>query len=111
MRDAYKKTFINSTREYQEKLKKRHEADIIQYATPTLTYPDLQDYQFLDYATHIWKTGDKLYKLSNDYYTDPSYWWVIAMFNQKPTEAHYKIGDELYIPLPLTKVLSLMGYE
>jgi len=33
-------------------------------------------------------------------------WWVIAWYNQKPTEAHFNVGDVVYIPTPLANVLQ-----
>ena len=43
------------------------------------------------------------------YYDVAELWWVIAQFNQKPTDSHYSLGDVVYIPLPLEKVLTLYG--
>ena len=34
------------------------------------------------------------------YYGDAEYWWLIAWYNNKPTESHFKLGDVVYIPLP-----------
>jgi hypothetical protein len=33
-------------------------------------------------------------------------WWLIGWYNQKPTEAHFKIGDTVLIPLPLEEILG-----
>jgi len=111
MRDIYREKFLNNSREYLEKLKKRQESAIMQYTTPIFRHAEIDEYQYLDFVTHVWKTGDKFFKLSNTHYQDSSYWWVIALFNQKPTEAHCKMGAELYIPVPLSRVLSFIGYE
>ena len=43
--------------------------------------------------------------LAFDIYDDASLWWVIAKFNNKPTEGHLKLGDQVLIPLPLSQVL------
>ena len=59
---------------------------------------------------HIWRQSDRFWKLSNKYYGDPGYWWVIARFNQSPTESHFENGDVLAIPLPLSVALKSMGY-
>tara|TARA_Y100000593_G_C4243102_1_gene303246 strand:+ start:122 stop:457 length:336 start_codon:yes stop_codon:yes gene_type:complete len=111
MRNLYKETFINNSDEYAEKLKKRNTFDILQYQTPVLQNAKVEEYKFLNFTTHIWKTGDKFFKLANQYYEDSQYWWVIALFNEKPTEAHCELGDELYIPIPLSRALSFIGYE
>ncbi|WP_286970079.1 hypothetical protein [Algoriphagus sp.] len=33
-------------------------------------------------------------------------WWIIAFYNQKPTDAHFTIGEEMYIPARPSDVLS-----
>ncbi len=53
---------------------------------------------------HIWKRGDKLYKLSYEYYGTYKYWWVIALYNNKPTDAHYSDGDILDVPIDPSQV-------
>jgi len=63
----------------------------------------------LNLTSHIWKMGDRYYKLAHAYYNDPELWWVIARFNEKPTEAHLELGDVITIPLPIEKVLSFWG--
>ncbi len=35
----------------------------------------------------------------------PRFWWVIAQFNQRPTEANCQVGDMIMIPMPLEAVL------
>ena len=55
---------------------------------------------------HVWREGDKYHKLSTQYYQDATYWWVIARFNNKPTEAHLTIGDIVYIPVPFERIVS-----
>ena len=58
-------------------------------------------------SQHVWKAGDCYYKLANQYYGDAQYWWVIALFNQKPTEADVDLGDLIEIPLPLEAILRV----
>jgi len=36
-------------------------------------------------------------------------WWVIAWFNKLPTESHIKLGDVIYIPMPLNEILKIYG--
>ena len=57
---------------------------------------------------HIWTTGDRLYKLAEKHYNDPTLWWSIAWFNNRPTEAHFKVGDVIQIPTPLDRVYGLL---
>ena len=47
---------------------------------------------------HVWSINDSLVKLSNKYYGSMEQWWIIGLLNKKPTDAHYKIGDIIYIP-------------
>ena len=47
---------------------------------------------------HLWAKNDKLFRLSLRYYGTIQYWWVIGVVNKKPTDAHYSIGDVVYIP-------------
>lgn len=47
---------------------------------------------------HIWSMGDRFFKLSYHYYGTYDYWWVIAMYNNTPTEAHLEYGTTIEIP-------------
>ena len=55
--------------------------------------------------------GDRMFKFAHDVYGDADYWWIIAWFNNKPTDAHCEIGEVLYIPLPLNRAISLATKE
>ena len=54
------------------------------------------DFEFIE---HIWSHGDKLYKLAQRYYKNINLFWVISLFNKKPTDADYQYGDIVYIPV------------
>lgn len=56
--------------------------------------------------TSIWQRRTRLFKLAHAFYGDSTLWWVIAWFNQKPTDADYSIGDVVYIPFPLEKIID-----
>ena len=84
--------------------------EITQYNTPKMRYPKQTDRNNFDSIKHIWVTGDRYYKLAAKYYSDPTLWWVIAFYNQKPTESHVKLGDIVYVPVPLESILYYMGY-
>ena len=49
---------------------------------------------------HVWKKGDKLFKLAYQYYGELKFWWIIGLWNNKPTDAHYTLGDVIEIPFP-----------
>jgi nucleoid-associated protein YgaU len=46
---------------------------------------------------HVWSHGDTLLRLSRKYYGSGKLWTSIALMNRKPTDAHYSIGDIVYI--------------
>jgi len=97
----------NSQEIYKDLLKKRGLKKVKQYTTPILGDISEKDRMNLDRLEHLWVLGDKLYKLADKYYGDPELWWLIAWYNQRPTEADYVIGDIVYIPLPLEEILDL----
>ena len=94
--DSYKETFFD----------KRDIQKLVQYDTARFYYPTTQER--IDMATTpiIWDSSARLYNLANEYYGDPRLWWLIAWFNQKPTEAHYKVGEIVYIPTDILEVLN-----
>ena len=100
--------FLNNDPSYRNLLENKNISDLQQYGTKTL--PDIQKISGITYVTHVWKTGDKWYKLADLYYKDPTKWWVIAFYNQRPTEAHVTPGEVVYIPLPLDSILYQIGY-
>ena len=111
MRDNLRDRFINSSRRYQEYFKRRNLKFMEQYPTPTLNSIKEEDYDKITLVPHIWKTGDRFYKLAAEYYGDPAMWWIIAWFNYKPTESHVKIGEVIYITLSLEQTLNLLKYD
>ena len=100
----------NSHEMYEEVFKERNVKGITQYSTPVLKYPSSDQIRNLTTLTHVWKYGDKYYKLAHKYYGDSKLWWVIAWYNQKPTEFDIKPGDTIFIPVPLETVLFYIGY-
>ena len=51
--------------------------------------------------------GTKMYKLAHKYYGSVDYWWIIAWYNNKATDAHFKVGDPIFIPLPLDRIITI----
>ena len=76
----------------------------VQYASPTITYP--QDDEILNFApiSYVWKQGDSLPKLAHEFYGDVRLWWVIPWFNKKPLVSDYKLGNLLEIPTNIEDV-------
>jgi nucleoid-associated protein YgaU len=110
MRYSKNKIFLNKQDSYRRFLKSRGIKKITQYNTSKFRHPTVDDLGDFETVTHIWKTGDKWYKLADKYYQDPEKWWIIALYNQRPTEAHVSPGDVVYIPFPLESVLFKLGY-
>lgn len=101
--------FKNMDEMFKEHFKKRDVNHIVQYTSPVFNHVDANtDYKFTE-DVHIWKANDRLYKLAHEHYGDSALWWVIAWYNKKPTEAHFEIGETIYIPKPLEEILNVMG--
>ncbi len=101
--------FRNDDEHYKNFFEKRNVPLIRHYETARLLTPSPDQINSLSVVQHIWTVGDRYYKLAADYYKNPKYWWLIAWYNQTPTEAHLKLGDLVYIPMPLERALSTYG--
>lgn len=97
--------FLNDDKKYKKVLENRKRDKIFHYNTPRIKALTAEEYAKIKSIPHIWKLGDRLHKLAESFYDDPNLWWVIAWFNQKPTDAHFQIGDPLYIPVPVEDAL------
>jgi len=100
--------FSNDNELYSDLLEERGVERIQQYITAETI--DLRKVDNITTISHVWKTGDRYFKLANQYYGRPELWWIIALYNQRPTEFHVKLGDIIYIPVPLDAVLYYLGY-
>jgi hypothetical protein len=100
-----RRVLTNTNELYEKTLEERNVSSIRQYSTPEMSYPSVEEIKSLTKVRHIWRTGDRYFKLAIEYYNSAQYWWVIAMFNQKPTEADLTVGDLIYIPFPLQDIL------
>ena len=109
MRYGTRKTFINFSEQYEKVSEERGLRFIKQYNTPKLKHLDQSAIRRLERVTHVWKLGDRYYKLAYKHYGNPKYWWVIAWYNKRPTESHVKLGDLIYVPLPLEDVLRYLN--
>jgi len=107
-RYANAKPFINTNDLYEEFFEERDVNYIEQYRTGILTQPSKAQRARLQTIKHVWGMGDRLYKLAYKHYGDSTAWWIIAWYNLKPTESHFKEGDLVYIPLPLNRVMGLL---
>ena len=103
-----RRVFRNRKRVFRELLERRNIKFVRHYDTAILNSPSVAAMGKFESIQHIWSTGDRFYKLAAFYYKLPTYWWVIAQYNKKPTEAHVKLGEPIWIPVPLETVLSYM---
>ena len=98
--------FANRHLFYEKKAKDRGKKFFRHYGSPNmhkLTEEELEDITVL---SHVWAQGDRYFKLSYEHYGDPEFWWIIAWYNEKPTEAHISLGEIVYIPHPVEDMLG-----
>tara|TARA_R110002020_G_scaffold59590_5_gene162359 strand:- start:2950 stop:3291 length:342 start_codon:yes stop_codon:yes gene_type:complete len=98
----------NDLEEYAKVFEQRGVKQIKHYSTAKLHYPTPDEIMGLQRVQHVWKVGDRYYKLAAQYYGIATFWWVIAHYNKKPTESQLSPGDVIYIPLPLARVLGYL---
>lgn len=77
-----RKIFLNRNELYEKTLEERSIKSIRHYSTPEIDYPTVQETKDLTKVRHVWRVGDRYYKLAIQYYDSAQYWWVIALFNQ-----------------------------
>jgi hypothetical protein len=97
---------INEEELYEELVESRGIPKIKHYLTPRWPKLTASVRRKFVRLQHTWKLGDRYYKLANTYYGDSKLWWIIAWYNEKPTEGHVKSGMTLYIPTPIEDVLA-----
>tara|TARA_R110002020_G_scaffold67401_1_gene176997 strand:+ start:1354 stop:1692 length:339 start_codon:yes stop_codon:yes gene_type:complete len=101
---------INNASDYYAPLREsRGVRNIKHYETPRIHNPTLKQRVSLLTTTHIWKYGDRFYKLADKYYNDTRFWWVIAWYNGAPTEAHLPTGVPIEIPVNIENALKALG--
>ena len=101
-----RKIIKNDAQVYEELAEKRDRAFISHHKTPRLRHPTSTERALFARVRHIWKLGDRYWKLAATHYGDPSYWWVIAWYNKRPVENMVTIGETIIIPKPLQTVLE-----
>ena len=99
---------INDHQLHNDILEKRGLKQITQHASNSGFVITEEDMAYISYTTFTWVMGTNFRKLAHIYYGSADHWWVIALFNKKPTAAHIKLGDKIKIPNDLGEVLGLM---
>ena len=101
---------INDNEFYEEFREDRNVKRIEQYRTPVYPILTANVRRRFTSLRHVWTTGDSYWKLASKHYGDPKLWWVLAWYNEKPTEGHVEPGSVLFIPMPVSKVLSYFNF-
>jgi hypothetical protein len=109
MRYQKRSVLKNAREEYKDLLLDRNRKFFLHYDTAILRHPSVDEIVGLTIQTEVWKRGTRLFKLADKYYGNPELWWVIAWYNQRPTEGFFELGDIVEIPLPLNQVLKYLG--
>jgi len=110
MRYENREIVTNDLLEYQPLFERRKLSRIIHFKSGGLKYPTQEQIDTLNIQSDVWKRGDAFWKYASKFYDGRSeLWWVIAFFNNTPTDAHIKIGQTVYIPTPLESVLQAYG--
>ena len=97
---------VNNLKFHRKLLDSRGVRRVEQYRTQPMRDFEESD---VEYYRRAWIQGDSFWNLSNEVYGDPSYWYLIARFNNTPTEAHVNVGDVIKIPINLTTALQVIG--
>jgi len=110
MTDRYSRRAIKNNQEelYDNLFESRGVKSIRHYTTPVFPQISARARASLIRERYVWKTGDSYQKLAESAYGDARYWWVIAWYNKKPTESHFKVGEVIYVPKPLSEVLMMV---
>ena len=99
-------TFVNEEELYEEFFDKRDLVKVTQYRSPDLPPITVEVASEFTRQRYVWKAGDRYHSIASKFYGDPKLWWAIAWFNGKPTEAMLKQGDVIYIPNPVSRLLT-----
>ena len=104
-----RRTALNDDQFYQEVLEERGMSKIQQYTTPAFTRPTDELLDSIKYVKYIWTVGDRYWRIAERQYGDKSLWFIIARFNNKPTEAHIQPGDLIKIPTDVRLAMEVLG--
>jgi len=94
---------------YTPLAEKRGLKAIQHFQTVVIHNPQIFERMQIRTNSHVWKYGDRYYKIANTYYGDPQLWWIIAWYNGYPTEVDVKVGDVLEIPLNFEQIIEVLG--
>ncbi len=98
----------NSVYKDEEIFESRGVESVKQYTTPKFKNPSDEQILQIPYVTYTWIVGDRYFKLAQKYYNDYKLWYLIALFNRKPTEAQIEPGEEIKIPTDVVMAMELL---
>lgn len=105
-----KRSILSNTRPIDRKrVTRRNTNSLTYFSADSLKHPTQEDYNRIGSKPVIWNETTRLSSLAQQYLGNFEYWWVIAWWNKKPTDAHFKAGDVVYIPNNLTMALEALG--
>lgn len=89
---------------YQNILVKKNSNQSSQFYANNI-YPDIP---FTDTDNYVITTlGDRLDLLANNFYSDPTLWWIISSANSLPGDTLYPpTGMQLRIPTDISEILD-----
>ena len=93
---------------YKDIFDKKGVKSITQFRARRLRQVDESVKNRIRFKEYIWSYGDTFWLLAHRNYSDSRLWWIIAGFNNKPTEAHIEIGETIKIPIELSEVLRVL---
>ena len=99
----------NSENLYRKVFKKKGVRAIMQYTTPIAKRPTQEALDTIRYQEYIWTVGDRFWRLADRMYGNKDMLFIIARFNNKPTEAHVKAGETIKIPLDIGRAREVLG--
>ena len=108
-RYSRRKKAINDVYQDDELFEKRGVQSIEQHTTAKFKDPTQEELSRIDYELHSWSTGERFFKLAQKYYNDHRYWYIIARFNNKPSEAQVEEGEQIKIPTNLHIAVEVLG--
>ena len=108
MRNDGRRVVRNNLDLYEQMLEERDVKYFRHYVTPNFQYPTKEQMREFLVLRHVWKKGDRFFKLAHKHYGDSRLWWVLAWFNKKPTETHVNLGDIILVPKPLTTLMKYL---
>jgi hypothetical protein len=99
---------VNKTYKDEQIFESRGVEKVKQYTTPSYKSPTDEDLLRIPYVSHYWSVGDRYFKLAQQHYNDHKLWYLIALFNRKPTESHIEVGEEIKIPTDIVLAMEIL---